>query len=334
VYNRLIRLVIDSAGITIGAYCFTLPLLMFENGWISLVAPIANILITPFVMPMLLGGIFCAVLPVNPLPVRVAAVITDFCTGVVLKISELLARLCFATISIDRMYIVIGLAGVVVFAAVLIIVKADKRLVATAALLCVLIFSIGSVTAVIGERGKIELVTLSGCDAALLIRERSAVILGYPDRYDAAKVLAYLDYRGIGRISCIVASDMTGSVDSGLLRVGSAYDVSALIGPDDLSMLDQLARALKGVPAYPSGYASVEVLDGASLTFSKTDDTMEISVAGTKIRKVPGAYVQGDDPGAACIYSGGELYLPEGLSPVIEPVGAALYGETRLVLPL
>lgn len=328
-YNRLVKAICDGAGISLGAYLFTMPLLMISNGWISLVALPANILITPFTTPMLLGGLVCAIIPGTAAPLRAVARVTDLCTRIVLELSRLLSKVPFSTISLDHAWMLLWLAGVAVIALLLLCVR-SKQFSGFAVMLCLCSFGLCSLSQSAAARDQLELITLADCGPAILLRESEAVLLGAPNRYEAATLLDYLDFRGIKRVSALIVTD-SGGVDSGLLQLAAGYSPGIIVGPDDAYMLELLAQAMKGTPVYASGYATTQVLDAALIHADKPNGTLTVTAATKTIRKAPGEEFDGD---AILLHENGTVSLPGAVTPLVEPVGERLFGETRIVIEL
>ncbi|MDL2232906.1 ComEC/Rec2 family competence protein [Ruminococcaceae bacterium OttesenSCG-928-L11] len=313
-YNRFVWGLASAAGVSLGAYLFTLPLLALSNGWISLLAVPANIMIAPFVMPLILGGIACAVLPGGSLLGRVCAVVTQFCARFVLAVSETLAGLPFAALTLDALWKGIFLVAVGVGVGILLWRRPPKRAAAMLAMTAVLLFCIGLVGEQYGQERRVELVTLEGVSGAVVLRGREAVVIGTPDRYEVSALVGYLEYRGVGQIAVLADPAMAAQMDSGLLRLGGRYPIRTVLGPEDAYIRDQAARALKGVPVYSAQGAQVTALGGVEIVADT--DTVRLSI-GDRALTITGDGLQ-----------------PADLTPQFEPTGAILYGETRYHLPL
>jgi competence protein ComEC len=330
--GRVAKGIAGATGTSMGAYLFTLPLLVISSGWISLVALPANVLVSPFVMPALLGGLFCAVMPTNPLPVRAIAWLTDACTRIILTISQLLGEIPFATASLDRGWKLFWLVGAVAVAVLLWRLPRDKKLAMWACMLILCSFGMGDVSATLASRNTVELVTLRDCQSVLLLRGNQAVVLGTPGYYEDAILLEYLRFRQIRSVSMLVAADNGDQIGSALLKLAAAYPPEAILGSDDAYTLELLAHAVKGTPVYPAGYATTQVLDGALLQIDKTTGQLRAEIGGQLILK-PGDKADPTAP-ALLLHEDGTLTLPPGIHPAWEPIGAALFGETRVRLPI
>lgn len=334
VLDRAGRAFLSAAVISVSAYLVTLPVLLLSSGWISLLSPLANMLITPFVPVVMLGGIVCAALPGSALPLQGAAFATDFCTRMILHISQLFAALPFSTLSLDEGWMVLLFPGVAAGACVVFFAREKQGLVRFALLLCVLSFSAGGISMRFAARDSVELAALSGCDAAVMLRGRDAVVLGTPSRYELSRLLRYLDFRGVRRIRAVIAADCPDQIGSGLLRLRDEYGIDCLIGPDDVYILGQLELALPETMVYSGGYADIELLGGAEVTLDLLSSNIKIRFGEDTVLKKDEEYV------ILGKYTGNELFLyrdgaavwPESIPPLFEPVGGLLFGETRFLL--
>jgi len=334
--NKLLRyplsFVLANLAVSGAAYLFTLPLLLVYNGWISLVSPLSNLLVAPFVTPVIVCGILCAAVG-DALFMRPVATVCRWCTRAILGVASFTSELPLATTSLDQAYKLIWLAGAAAGAALLLRYKADRRLLGFGAALCALTFCAGGFSHAWAARNTVELVTISRCDAVLLLRGDEAVLLGAPTRYNIGQLSKYLHFRNVRRVSAVVAPDYGEQIDSGILRLAGEYGVDCVVGPDDAYILGQLELAL-GQPVYSGGYAVVEVLGGVEITISQSGDEITVTAGGEQAHKHLGGPAAWKDDGDIHIYEDAALRLPPNRAALWEPVGGRLYGEQRLELHL
>lgn len=333
-----VRLMVGAAGVSAGAYVFTLPLFVATGGWISLVSPIANVLVAPFAAPVIAGGIVCAVTGSTAAPVQIVAALTDLCVRMVLKISQLMAGLPMATQPIDEVWILLALVFVFAAAAVLAIMKANRRVIAFACALAVMVCGLGSLTRSLMDEGTVELCFIADCNAAVLLRQDEAVILGTPDRAEIGLLLRYLEFRGVRSIAAVLATDSGEQVGSGLLRLGARYPIDCIVGPNDAYILGQLALAMTDIPVYSSGYARLELLGGVGIAVSPPHgDILVQTGSGTALKSAQSfseyAIILLDDTSAEIeLFPDGDVVLREAQGRIPSPIGAMLFGERRFRL--
>lgn len=332
-YCRPVRAAVRAGAVSVSAYAATLPLLVVFNGWVSLISPLANILITPFVPGVILGGGVCAAFGAGALPLRAAARITDLCAAAVLRVSEVMAGIPLATAPVDQVWMLLWGALAVFSLLVLVRFRAGKELRRFGALLLALAFSIGSLSHGMTGRERVELATIADCDAAVLFRDGEAVILGTPAYYEVNRLMRYLDYRGVSRIRAVVAADCGEQVGSGLPRLAERFPVDCILGPNDAYILEQLAAALPDTPVYSGGYATLEALDVAvrvtvpegSIRVAASKNTVLKSAEKYAIMNVDGSYTIGLYPGGNTVLLGARGREPA-------PLGRMLFGESRFRL--
>ena len=332
--GRFASFVSNAGGISIAAYVFTLPVLLLMSGWISIISPLANVLVSPFVPLAIVGGILCAMIPGTPLIGAPVAFITDFATQAIIRVSGALGALPFAIIAMDESYLLIWLFGACATGALLIKFRADKRLVTYACALLAVSLSLGSLSLEAANRDKIELVTLSGHNAAVLLRDKEAVILGAPDTYESSNLLRYLDFRGVRSVPAVIAPDSGSNVSSGMIRLHEAYGLTLILGPNDASICESISDALPGAKVYSGGYASVTALGKATIYIDIINNDIYVDIGHNRARIVKaGRDFDGGGPGGDIrIYNEGIMLLPKNIAPAFEPVGAYLYGESRVLL--
>ena len=332
--GRFASFVSNAGGISIAAYAFTLPVLILMSGWISIISPISNVLVSPFVPAAIFGGIICALIPGTPLIGIPAAVVTDFVSRAIIEVSKVMGELPVAIIAMDESYLLIWLLGACVTAAFLMKYRANKRLVTYACALLAVSLSLGSLSLQAANREKIELVTLSGGNAAILMREREAVILGAPDAYEISNLLRYLDFRGVRDVSVIVAPDSGSNASSGMIRLYEAYGLASIIGPNDAVICENIRDALPGAQVYSGGYAAVAALGNATIYTDIINNDIYVDIGAGRIRiiKTRRDYDMAESGGEIRIYNEGVMLLPKNIPPAFEPMGAYLYGESRVLL--
>ena len=104
-YNAFIRFLSAVLSSTLAAQVFTLPLCAWYFGTISLIAPLANVLVLWAVSPAFLGGLLAGVLGCAlPAAGSVAALIVTPFVRYILFMADLLARIPFAAVTTGSVY--------------------------------------------------------------------------------------------------------------------------------------------------------------------------------------------------------------------------------------
>lgn len=363
--GQLSRMVTDGLGITLGAYVFTLPVLFIATGWVSLISPLANVLVSPFAGVLTGGGILLFLLPSGFFLVPGIAAAVHFCSRMIVEVSTVLAKFPFAIFSLDQNYLLVG----TLFATLLIVVglvlgqvlgqvqepqeerkengsttaaktvektrRKRPSVVALFATLGAIVLGGSSLLGGLYTKNITELVVLEDCQTTLLVRGTSGVLLGTPSHYDSSSILSYLEFRGIRSLDAVIVPDHGEKLSPALTEIGEKYPIKAIIGPDDSFILDQLAQGFAGTPVHSIGFAEITVLEGTRISWREKEKLLGLQTGDQKISKSFTNYAiieQADDSSDEIIIAGSELWLPSDLSPRWEPIGAFNFKETRIQL--
>lgn len=330
--KRPASLLSETLGISVSACVFSLPLSFLMCGWISLISPFTNLLIAPFVPVTTVCGALCAFLPPTVPLMGIVAKITDVSTIFIVRVSEILGGLPFSTFAMDESWIFILFTGICAVLEVLMIFRADKRLIVYAAALIAVCGCVGDMSLAAANRGNIELVTLEDKNPAILFRGGEAVILGTPDAYEISGLLRYLAFRGVKNIPAVIATDSPDNVGSGLLRLSQEYDIDCVVAPNDVYIEDALTRALPESLVYSGGYAEITALGGAVITPDLKGKEIHIRIGENEIVKIRREYGIMEPDGSIRIFDDGKMLLPRNTVALFEPAGAFLFGESRIAL--
>ena len=343
--SRVKKFFLEAAAVSIGAYAFSLPILLAGTGWISLLTPVANLLVAPLSAPALIGGMLCALFAPFPL----AAFVTELCIRWILAISRLVASIPLFTFSLDEGWKLLWLLLGFTVVALLIRWRADKALRRYGIALLALAFSLGSLSLSLARRNEVELVALENCSPLVLVRGENAVVVGTPSPYEIRTLSRYLEFRGVERLDALIAADCGEQIHSGLLTLVRDFSPGVVAGPDDDYILSMLERALPGRTVLSAGYARMQVLGNVAIE--------TVPVTGEVLIQAGRHFILHSGEKYAIMTqesSSGSTYLspPDGTSPALmawrqglfqksgqaplafEPVGSFLFGERRFILKL
>jgi competence protein ComEC len=331
------------AAVSMGAYAFSFPILLAGTGWISLLTPLANVLVAPLSAPALVCGMLCALFPSLP----PAAFITNLCINWILSISRLIASIPLFTFSLDEFWKVLWLLLGAAVTALLFRWRADKALRRYGAALLVLAFSLGSITLSFAQRHEVELVALENCSPLVLIRGEKAVVVGTPSPYEIRTLSRYLEFRGVEQLDALIAADCGEQIHSGLLTVVRDFSPGLVAGPDDDYILSMLERALPGQTVLSTGYARIQVLGDVFMEAAPVTGAVLIQAGHHFILHSGEKYaiITQEQPASSGQLSHGTspalgdlqkvLSAKTGQTPpAFEPVGSFLFGERRFILKL
>lgn len=333
--DRFVRLFGGALAVSAAAYAFSLPVLLIVSGYVSLLAPLANVFIAPFAPIALIGGIFCALAGDAGAASGIAAFLTEISTAAIVRISELFASLRFASVSLGESYLLIWL-GLAAVAVAISARQKDRTFRLAAALLCLFSFSVGNISLNITRQSTAELVTIDFSDCAAVIRGDEAVMLGTPTRAEAERWARYFAFRGVRRMPAAAAMDCPDNPGTGLARLDEEFGIGCVVGPNDAYILEQLAASLPGTPVYSGGYAALTALGGLEATMRLPKKEIYISAGGWNIVKTRRNY-DTTEPyagGDILVFGGGAIAAPKSAAVAFEPVAARIFGEKRVYLPL
>lgn len=334
--GRFINIVIQGAAVSIAAFGATFPLSIAFYGWVSVLSLPADLLVSPFVPIVIISGLATAFLPGSSLPVRLISTITEICTKAILEISEIISAIPFATLTLDKGWMLIWMALIVAVAVLFAVFRPNRRLVASAVSALIVVFCAGQLSYSMNWEDATELAILKDCSVAVLIRGSEAVVVGTPNKYDINKLMRYMEFRGTQNVRAIVASDCSEQIGSGLTRICQRYPVDCIIGPNDDYILGQIATAIPNVPVYSGGYATLEVLGGLDISLTLPDGDMFIYSRANTVLKSSSKYdiISSRENSGYTIgmFDDYALHLNGASGEVPSPLGGMLFGERRFLL--
>lgn len=332
--GRLAKGLIGGISVTAGAYVLSFPVLVLMSGWLTVLAPIVNILIAPFSAVVIVLGVLVAVLPVGFPFYSVICSALSFSCKMITGVSGAVARLPMAVVAFDDIYKLLGFAGAVAAAVVgLVLSRRKKRVAVATAAVMVLCFFGGVTLSGLSCENTLELAVICEGELALLKRGESAVIIGTPNTYNINRLISYLDFRGVKYIDCLVAADHNENGGTPVIRLAESVRIKAIVGPDDSYILEEMSKSYRGIPVYSCGYASLKVLDCAQFDFH-SNGIISITAGKHKIMHRAGKH---DIMKPDIIYlnsKDSELTLPKGVTIEPNPLGKRIFDEERILLDI
>lgn len=290
-YNRLVSTVIGGLCITLGAYLFTIPLLAIQTGWISIISPLSNLLISPFASIITIGGMFCSLVPQDWFLLKIISAVVDFSCRMVVSISDLFANLPFATYAMDYWWSVpLLLLGIGAIFFTWYRPKEKRRWAAVFAAIALALSSVGLFQQM-SNQNKIEWVSLEDVQTQILIQNTHCILLGTPDRYETDQIINYLDFRGVKTIDALFFYDADFQIHSGILRLSNNFSVSSCVIPKDEVALDSWASALPNIPVYPTQMGMELQLFGTTTICLEQLENPLIQIGSTTLLKTEEEYV-------------------------------------------
>lgn len=232
--NALVRFVMSTLAATLGALVFTTPLTAVYFGRVSLIAPLANLLILWAVSAVFVGGIIVGVL--GPI-VSVIAVPVTWCARYLEWAVELLGRVRFASIPADNTYYLLWLLFLYAVLAAAVLMPGRKRLRVPVLAGTVLLLAAVVCTNLNFRAGELKVQILDvGQGQSVLIRSGNSLALvdcggdGYENAGDIAA--DHIQSMGYSAIDLLVISHYHADHANGIPELLERIDVKEIALPD------------------------------------------------------------------------------------------------------
>ncbi|WP_312641457.1 ComEC/Rec2 family competence protein [Hydrogenoanaerobacterium sp.] len=274
---------VSSLAMTLCATLFTLPVIVFSFGRVSLYAPLTNLLIAPLIPLSLVLGLCAAVLSAVPL-ISVAAVPFAFLAGIAIKIissvSAMMAALPFAQLPVGAGFVPVWMLGAAVLIALAMIRPTRKKTIVCGAL-CAISLMVGIFSYQLLLRGTVRATTLVTENSVIfvVVKDRRAAVLGdINSKNDAYRVQSVLERYSIDSIDLLALQPTTRRRNSAAGSLLERYQVGTAV----LSMEDyqdeRLAQAVQKAGAvYEWGDMQVSLLSGGKVQLYQNDISAEFN---------------------------------------------------------
>ena len=263
---------------TLGAIVFTTPLTALYFQSVSLIAPLANLLVLWSVTWAFLGGLIVALLGLAlPALAGVLALPVSLPVAYLQTVTGALARLPFAAVSTQSFYLKLWLAFVYALLLLYLLGRGRKRplvpvgLGAGALCLCLVLhaasYTAGRLTVSVLDVGQ-------GLSVAFTSKGRSALVdCGGSGLSDAGDVAAdYFQSLGMSRVDLVVLTHYHADHAGGIPQLLERLEVGRLLLPD-VTPEDPLRREILAL-AEEKGIEVLLVEDGASVSFGEAALTL------------------------------------------------------------
>ena len=216
---------------------FTAPVLCVAFGQLSLVAPVANVLAAPFVMPALAGGLLCGLLGFIP-PFAVLARACALAGGASIHAVNAIASwwsvLPFASVPVRAGLVTLWMAACILGGALLAANRAPHTVRLYAASLAVVALLAGMLARAVAWGPTVELAVSQSAGSVALACGGQGAVIGEPDSVaDAQNLAAFLKDNGVKRISLYAVRK------DGALFSNRTHALSEILPVDTAFGLDQ-----------------------------------------------------------------------------------------------
>ena len=250
--SRPARAILGAFSVTLSANLATLPITMLAFGRVSLVAPLANLLISPL-LPLLLPISMLTAIAASIPFLHYLAVGCGFVAGMLLSIlcqvAGIFAALPFAQVGASAGYLTIWIFGALVLIAVAVAMR-ERRLVRTAALLCVVTLLTGVLSHNIFMRDVLAVTLVDedgGSHAILSLGDRSMVVGGGRKPFFGRLVARTMQGMGKERADLLLFPMLDRKHGAGAIRLLGEMDADFMILPGSRTKNEDIVAAAGGV---------------------------------------------------------------------------------------
>lgn len=259
--------IVNIISITIAAQIFAAPVLAFHFGFLSLISPLTNLLIAPIVPIVLSMGLVTALSGALGAPVVMIELfgnITTLGIEVIVKISDAMATIPYASIYINHTYLLVWFGGVVLAALWLYTIRANIQLIKYGAALGIFTLLVGVTSHTIFTMNTVDIVTFENSATIAVLKNNRAVIIGLPtSAFTARQVVEVLDSHQVDAIDLMIvtgAETVTGNGTSYLL---ANRKVEYIIAPEISAITDYFTFATDA-QLFPFTQMEIEMLGGVN----------------------------------------------------------------------
>lgn len=260
---------------TMSATLFTLPVLILTFGRISLIAPLANLLLVPPSEVMLLCAVICTLLSFTGV-FSFLAYPFALATGVLCRYmagcASILADVPYASLSTEQGFWPFWMAASLVLAALAVLIYKKRGFpVRLCALLSVFLLLIGVFSHQVARRGTIELAILNtetdGYSVVLYQEGRAVLLACTGEGMTASQTDAFLRSRNVAQLDLVLLPEASGQTSAGAGELIRTYQPPLALFPEDAKLDNRLQNDIRQaafVQTYNSEVKS-ELWDGITL---------------------------------------------------------------------
>ncbi|MDO4731427.1 MAG: ComEC/Rec2 family competence protein, partial [Clostridia bacterium] len=243
------KFILESVCVTVSATILTIPFTVSVFKEISLMTVIANILIVPAAMIMLIAAFLFIIFYFINLSVifypllYIASLISMY----ILNTADLLASASFAVLNVSNEYFIFAVLSAFVLFAVSYAIYGFKSNIKVISLLTLIIFLTGILTYSIKTNDTISLVVLQtnkGCSVVLKKENQNAVICCGGNSYTEHKLENLLKSEPMSKLDCLLISDTNKAVSYSAQKVITKFNPKLILLNSKSYVDDKLSRSL------------------------------------------------------------------------------------------
>ncbi|MCI8442318.1 MAG: hypothetical protein HFG27_07295 [Provencibacterium sp.] len=246
--GKIWELLLDSFGISLAAFLFTLPVQIYLFDTFSLVAPLVSALATPIAALALWLAAVALLLSIFPflfLPAKLISVLTAALVRLLAGLAALFSSLPFAMLPVHYEFLQWLVILFYLGALVLAFRHAERRTCRLCALLGAGVLAIGMLSAGLLYRGTVQLTVFPGMDAAVLISGKQAALIGFPQTaYQGRVIESYLRDQQVDKLQLALSTSLDNEKAAGTPALFRRYPPRQVVMPAEGRYTENILYAL------------------------------------------------------------------------------------------
>lgn len=249
--NKIMKGLNATLSTTISATLFTLPLSLMIFGEISLISPIANLLIVLPTTIMIVSSLFAIVLYFSGALSFLSSpfiIVTGAISKYIINCSNFLANIPFASISAMQEYVLIWVCATLILIAFLILFKLENRYIKLVSLFSAVILLSGVISYQLWNHNVIKLAVLDSGDGSSIVLSkmgRAAVITCGGNSLAEQNIDNFLKYSNIQTVDYLLISEVDKKVSSASSKIINKYNPLIIAVNSEAELDDKLNRELE-----------------------------------------------------------------------------------------
>lgn len=249
--NKIMKGLNATLSTTISATLFTLPLSLMIFGEISLISPIANLLIVLPTTIMIVSSLFAIVFYFSGALSFLSSpfiIVTGAISKYIINCSNFLANIPFASISAMQEYVLIWVCATLILIAFLILFKLENRYIKLVSLFSAVILLSGVISYQLWNHNVIKLAVLDSGDGSSIVLSkmgRAAVITCGGNSLAEQNIDNFLKYSNIQTVDYLLISEVDKKVSSASSKIINKYNPLIIAVNSEAELDDKLNRELE-----------------------------------------------------------------------------------------
>jgi len=238
--RRFVKFVFETVTVTVSAFIFTLPTIILTFGKVALISIFSNLmLVYSSTLSMIFGGFAALIMKFklfaflyNPL-----AILAGILAKYIIKCSDILANIPFASVSASDTYIKLWLSGTFILLALTVLIKKYRNIncLRLTAMLCTASLLVGIVSFDLFNHKitKITVASVGNASAAIISKSGNAVMIGCgADDFEVNNIYNILNEENLRSIDLLLIPRVQITESQAAKNIINNCDVKKIIAPE------------------------------------------------------------------------------------------------------